>query len=72
MSPHKVQFLTLTTGVRISSVVKKILQADHAQKIGLQKFTVTWKHLKRAFWQGGDIEGALKIVDLEKILSQIY
>ncbi len=60
----------LNNGVQFLSKVKKILEADHAQKskIGLRKLRVTWKHLKIVIG-GGDIEGTLKTVDLEKILS---
>ncbi len=46
------------------SVVKKILKAEPRSKIGLQKFRVMWKHLKRGIG-GGNIEGPLKTVDKE-------
>ncbi len=72
MRPPKVQFLALTTGVQFFSVVKKRKIGQQRQKVGLQKFRVTWKHLKRGIG-GGNIEGALKKVNLEKIiLSRTY
>ncbi len=37
MRPHKVWFLTLTREVQFLSVVKKILHADHAQKLNFKK-----------------------------------
>jgi hypothetical protein len=64
MSPPKIQSWTSTKGVQFLSVVKKILKAEPRSKIGLQKFRVMWKHLKRGIG-GGNIEGPLKTVDKE-------
>ncbi len=52
--------------------VKKTVPVDMASKIRLQKFWVTWKHLKRGYWGGENIEDPLKTVDFDKILSQMY
>ncbi len=60
----------LIFGVQLVSVVKKILKADHAQKTFFEN--LRWRG---SIWKGvlgGDIEGSLKTVDLEKIISQMY
>jgi hypothetical protein len=51
MSPHKDQFLTLAKGIQFLSVVKK-KKGRPRPKTGLQKFRVTWKHLKRGIGEG--------------------
>jgi hypothetical protein len=70
MSPPKTRFLTSTT-------LERGLEKNPGRprpKIGLRKSgsaeVLTWKHKKGVL--GGDIEGALKTVDLEKIESRTY
>jgi hypothetical protein len=72
MSPHKVQLLTLTTGVRFFSVVKK-KKVNHAQKskIRLQKFRGTWKHFIRGIGGGEYLGSPQKSGFGENLISNI-